>query len=65
MTSGTMQEGGHMAGAARLGTCAVRITHASNAAPFSMHKWLGIAAQPVSPVFTTDRPVPRPLERLP
>lgn len=65
MTSGTIQEGGHMAGAARPGTCAVRITHAGNAAPLYFHKWLGSASMPVSPVFTTDRAIPRPLERFP
>ena len=65
MTSGTMHKDGLMAGAARPGTCAVHSAHAGNAAPLYTHKWLGFASQPVSPVITTDRAIPRPLERLP
>ena len=69
-TSGAMRMGGHMAGAARPGSCAVlHHLHAGNPAPISIYtrKWLGGVEQPVpvSPVFATDRATPRPLERSP
>ncbi len=69
MTTRTMHTGGHMAGSARrparLGTCpAAHLDYAGNHAPAHMRKWL-VAIQAVSPVFATDRAVPRPLERSP
>jgi hypothetical protein len=63
MTSGTMHNDGHMAGAARPGTCAVRLGYAGTHASIPTRKWL--AVQTASPVFATDRPIPRPLERSP
>ena len=71
-TSGAMRKGGHMAGAARLGTarpgsCAVlHQLHAGIPAPIYTRKWHGVEQPvPVSPVFATDRATPRPLERSP
>jgi hypothetical protein len=66
-TSGAMRMGGHMAGAARPGTCAVlRQLHAGNPAPIYTRKWHVVEQPiPVSPVFATDRATPRPLERSP
>jgi hypothetical protein len=66
-TSGAMREGGHMAGAARPGSCAVLLQlHAGNPAPIYTRKWHVVEQPvPVSPVFATDRATPRPLERSP
>jgi hypothetical protein len=67
-TSGAMRKGGHMAGAARPGSCAVlHHLHAGNPASIYTRKWLDGVEQPmpVSPVFATDRATPRPLERSP
>jgi hypothetical protein len=66
-TTDAMRKGGHMAGAARLGSCAVlHQLHAGMPAPIYTRKWHGVE-QPVavSPVFATDRATPRPLERSP
>ncbi len=65
MTTRTMHMGGHTAGTARPGTCpALHAGYAANHAPAHMLKWL-VAIQAVSPVFATDRPIQRPLERSP
>jgi hypothetical protein len=64
MTSGAMHMGGHMAGAARLGSCAAHIQLHAPSAPIYTRKWLDGVEQP-SPVFATDRATPRPLERSP
>jgi hypothetical protein len=66
MSSGTKRMNGLMAGAARSGAC---VTHhhvvAGIHASTHAQKWLAWSYQPVSPVFTTDRPNPRPPERSP
>jgi hypothetical protein len=65
MTTSAMHMGGHTAGAARLGTCpALHLGYAGNHAPAHTRKWL-VEIQAVSPVFATDRAIPRPLERSP
>jgi hypothetical protein len=68
-TNGAMREGGHMAGAARVGSCAVlHQVHAGIPAPIytrNTRKWLAEQPVPVSLVFATDRATPRPLERSP
>ncbi|HEX8803798.1 MAG TPA: hypothetical protein VF743_06385 [Acidimicrobiales bacterium] len=66
MSSGTTQINGHMAGAARPGSCAAPTIYAGTHASAHARMWLGrIATKPVAAVFTTDRPIPRPLERSP
>ena len=67
MTTGTMHMGGFAAGAARPGACplaaAYRGTSAPLAATITWHD--GSKVKQDSPVFGTDRPTPRPVERFP
>jgi hypothetical protein len=66
MTTGTMHMGGSTTGAARLGdACAAHLTYAGTLAPAAHTSWHVAIAKQVSPVFATDRPTRRPLERLP
>jgi hypothetical protein len=69
MYAGTTQESGQMAGAARPVACAVHLIPTGIAAPMHEHTWLqGSTDKPVSanfPVFITDRPPRRLLERFP
>ena len=66
MTTGTMHMGGMTTGAARPGdTCSAHLAYAGTAAPVAHKPWLVTFAKQVSPVFGTDRPTRRPLERFP
>ena len=69
MTTGTMHMGGFAAGAARPGeSCAAHLVYAGTAAPIALigrKPWHATNAKQVSPVFTTDRPARRHLERFP
>lgn len=65
MTTGTMHMGGMTTGAARPGdTCSAHLAYAGTAA--LVHKpWHVTIVKQVCPVFGTDRPTRRPLERFP
>jgi len=66
MTTGTMHMGGSTTGAARLGgTCSAHLVYAGIVAPIGHKPWHATIAKQVSPVFATDRPTRRPLERFP
>ncbi len=66
MTTGTMHMGGYATGAARLGdACPTLVAHAGIAAPIAVKPWLATNAKQATPVFSTDRPARRPLERFP
>ncbi|HEX5946230.1 MAG TPA: hypothetical protein VFY82_08135 [Acidimicrobiales bacterium] len=53
-------------GAARPGdTCSAHLAYAGTAAPVANKLWHVTIAKQVSPVFGTDRPTRRPLERFP
>ena len=66
MTTGTMHMGGSTTGAARLGVaCSARLAYVGLAAPAARKPWHVAIAKQESPVFATDRPTRRPLERLP
>ena len=66
MTTGTMHMGGSTTGAARLGdTCSAHLVYAGIAAPARAEPWHVTIAKQESPVFGTDRPIRRPLERFP
>jgi hypothetical protein len=66
MTTGTMHMGGNATGAARPGAgCSTLDLYLGTTLPsiaFPRHAWTG---KQVSPVFITDRPTRRPLERFP
>ncbi|HEX6570031.1 MAG TPA: hypothetical protein VF015_12725 [Acidimicrobiales bacterium] len=66
MFTRTMHMGGYATGGARLGVaCSTHLALAGNAAPIAAKPWHAITGTQVSPVFGTDRPTPRPLERFP
>jgi hypothetical protein len=68
MITRTTHMSGLAAGAARIGTCPAYLVVDGTAMPAPIHgrTWLaGLQTKQVSPVFTTDRPIPRPLERSP
>jgi hypothetical protein len=66
MTTGTMHTGGFATGAARLGdACSTHLVYAGIAAPVAAKPWHVTNRKQVSPVFITDRPTRRPLERFP
>ena len=66
MTTGTMHMGGFAAGAARPGVaCSTPLTYAGTTAPVAAKPWHATNRKQVSPVFITDRPIRRPLERFP
>jgi hypothetical protein len=66
MTTGTMLMGGSTTGAARPGdSCSAHLAYAGIAAPAARKPWHVTIAKQVSPVFPTDRPTRRPLERFP
>lgn len=66
MKYGTKHMGGMTTGAARLGdACAARKIRTGIAVPFAATSWHVPTLEQVSPVFATDRPTPRPLERWP
>ena len=66
MSTGTMHTGGFTTGAARPGACATHLVYAGIAAPIATKTWHdGTNGKQVSPVFNTDRPARRPLERFP
>ena len=65
MLNGTMHMGGMTTGAARPGdTCSAHLAYAGTAA-LVRKPWHVTIAKQVSPVFATDRPTRRPLERFP
>jgi hypothetical protein len=66
MTTGTMHTGGFTAGAARPGACPLAIAYVGTTAPLAVTPWHdGTIGKQESPVFATDRPTRRPLERFP
>ncbi len=66
MTNGTMHMGGFATGAARSGdVCSALLVYAGTAAPVAATPWHATNGKQVSPVFITDRPTRRPLERFP
>lgn len=66
MTTGTMHMGGYAAGAARPGeSCSAYLLNAGILAPVAATKWHPTHGKQVSPVFATDRPTRRLLERFP
>jgi hypothetical protein len=60
-----MHTTGSMAGAARPITCAALSYGIDPAAPVHGHTWLAAQVKPVSSVFITDRPIPRPPDLSP
>jgi len=65
MSTRTMHMGGYAAGAARLGdVCPTQLAPAGNLSSIVAKPWHVTGIQ-VSPVFGTDRPIRRPLERFP
>jgi hypothetical protein len=65
MITRTMHMSGHATGAARLGaTCSALAVYPATPAPILV-KWLAPNVEQVSPVFGTDRPTRRLLERFP
>ena len=66
MTNGTTHMGGNAAGAARLGTgCPALVLYTGTTLPSIAFPWHAMTDKQVSPVFATDRPTRRPLERFP
>ncbi len=65
MTTGTMHMGGYATGAARPGTCGTLLHRAGTAAPIATAWNGGTRDKQVSPVFPTDHPTRRQLERFP
>jgi len=66
MTTGTMHMGGSTTGAARLGDpCSTHLVYAGIVAPVGLKPWHATNAKQESPVFATDRPTRRLLERFP
>jgi hypothetical protein len=68
MTTGTMHMGGNAAGAARPGAgCSTLDLYVGTTLPsiaFPWHETI-VSGKQVDPVFATDRPTRRPLERFP
>jgi hypothetical protein len=67
MTTGTMHMGGsNAAGAARPGAgCSALVLYTGTTLPSIAFPWHAVAEKQVDPVFITDRPTRRPLERFP
>ena len=66
MMNGTMHMGGNAAGAARLGAgCSSLVLYVGTTLPSIAFPWHATTGKQVSPVFSTDRPTRRPLERFP
>jgi hypothetical protein len=67
MTTGTMHMGGsNAAGAARPGTgCCSTLLYVGTTLPSISFPWHAVSGKQVDPVFATDRPPRRPLERFP
>jgi len=66
MLTRTMHMGGYAADAARLGEpCAAHLAPAANLPSIVTKPWHATTRIQVSPVFGTDRPIRRPLERWP
>ena len=66
MTTGTMHMGGSTTGAARLGdACSTHLVYAGTVAPIAHKPWHVTNPKQESPVFATDRPARRLLERFP
>jgi hypothetical protein len=66
MTTGTMHMGGFAAGATRPGdACSTLAAYTGTGAPIATKHWLVMNVEQVIPVFGTDRPTRRPLERFP
>ena len=68
MITCTTHMNGLTAGAARIGTCPsyLVVDGIAMPAPIRGRSWLaGLQTKQVSPVFSTDRPIPRPLEPSP
>jgi len=61
-----MHMGGLATGVARPGaTCSAHLAYAGIPAPVADIEWHATNGKQVSPVFVTDRPIRRPLERSP
>lgn len=66
MSTRTMHMGGYAAGAARLGdACPTHLAPTGNLPSIVAKPWHVTTGIQVSPVFGTDRPIRRPLERFP
>jgi len=67
MTTSTMHMGGFAAGAARPGAgCSALVLYVGTTLPSIAFPWHAtVSGKQVDPVFATDRPTRRPLERFP